>query len=182
MNCRTARKQIALLVGDDLSQPEAAELMVHLRACPECAENRREMGASSGVLSACNDEPVRRDHESLWPDVRANLQVMEAYQPPRRRLAPGSVMAVAVAVCVTFAAIAPDLFHADRPAFSGQTMPVSTTGEADRSEYLPLLLIHDDYVPVYSDPSWQALELLQRNRAANAVRAQPGPVRDTAGY
>lgn len=182
MNCRTARKQIALLVGDDLNQTEAAELMVHFRACSDCAASHRELSASSDVLALCNDEPVSRDRESLWPDIQTNLHVIDAVKTPSRRSLTNTGMGIAVAACILFAALAPNLFRSGRTPMTGlRTLPVSTTGDLDSVDSIPRKLLDSNYTPVYSNSSWQALEPLQTNRGGD-FNARSPKVRRVAGY
>lgn len=183
MNCRKARNHIALLVGDDLSQVEAAELMVHLRVCPECATAHRELSASTDVLALCNDEPVTRDRESLWPDVRTNLMAMDAAPAPSRRMSAGNaMMGLAVAACILFAAMAPDIFRPQRgPTTVLRSLPVSTTGELQSADSVPNLTNDRNYLPVYSNASWQALQHLQTDRGGDFdPRSQK--VRRVTGY
>ena len=183
MNCRTARKHIALLVGDDLSQAEAAELMVHLRACPECTTAHRELAASSDVLALCNDEPVSRDRDSLWPAVRASLVAMDATPKASQRiLATNAAMGLAVAACILFAAMAPDIFRPQRgPTTVFRSLPVSTTGELPGIDSAPSLMDNPNYRPVYSHPSWQALEPFQTGRGGDFA-PEPQKVRRVTGY
>lgn len=183
MNCRTARKKTALLVGDDLSQPEAAELLVHLRCCSDCASHHQELLTSTDVLVTCNDNPVRRDRDSIWPDVQANVRLMEAAASPRQRFTSANVMLAAVTACVVLVAMSPGLFRFSGPSTGAMTIPVSTGGELyDETVSAPTLLLQGEYVPLYSDQSWRVLEPMQRRNAEARFRSLVPSARKVSGY
>jgi anti-sigma factor RsiW len=178
MNCRTARRQTALLVGDDLNQTEAAELTAHLRGCADCEAHHQELLASVDVLVACNGNPVCRDRESIWPDVRASVEIMETAQGPRRRVS--SIGLIVAAACVLFVAVLPELARFSWPATGAMAIPVSTVYDEPVSS--PAMLLKGEYVPVYADQSWRVLEPVQRENAANHRPLPTRRVRGVSGY
>jgi len=179
MNCRTARRKSALLVGDDLSQTEATELMDHLRDCADCESHHQELLASADVLVACNGNSVGRDRESIWPDVRASVEVMETAQAPGRRSSSSSLMVAAVTVCVVAVAVAPELFRSAAPSTGAMSIPVSSVYDEPVSP--PVMLLQGEYVPVYADPSWRVLEPIQRDNVERR-RVYSRRVRRVSGY
>jgi len=178
MNCRTARRKTALLVGDDLNQTEAAELTAHLRGCADCEAHHQELLASAEVLVACNGNPVRRDRESIWPDVRASVEIMETEHAHRRRFSSSGLMVAAA--CVVVVAVLPELARFSGPSTGAMTIPVSTVYDEPVSP--PAMLLQGEYVPVYADQSWRVLEPVQQENAENRRRLQTRRVRRVSGY
>ncbi len=179
MNCRTARKKTALLVGDDLSQTEGAELTAHLRGCANCESHHQNLLVSVGVLGACNGNPARRDRESIWPDVRASVEIMETAQVPRRHFSSSGLMAVVVTACVVAVALAPEQFRFGGHSTTAMSIPVSSVYDEPVSSP-PILLLQGEYVPVYADQSWRILEPIQRDAAERRLHSRH--VRRVSGY
>jgi len=179
MNCRTARRKTALLVGEDLGPKEAAALTAHLRGCAGCESHHQNLLASADVLVACNGNSVRRDRESIWPDVRANVEVMETAKASRRRFSSSGLMVAAVTACVLAVAVAPELFRFAGPATGAMSIPVSSV--YDEPVAPPVMLLQGDYAPVYFDPSWRVLEPMQRDNA-ESHRLHSRRMRRVSGY
>lgn len=151
MNCRTARKQIALWVGNDLSQSAIESLEHHIENCPKCQERAEALLSSSDVLLAFNTETVRSPSDSVWDGVRQKIE-----EDPRRearrsgRITGGLFLAAAMLLI----AVLPDLI-ATPPAPS-----VSGYG-VDEGSFAPKVILSPDYSPYYPDPTWRELESLK---------------------
>ncbi|MFQ5732376.1 MAG: zf-HC2 domain-containing protein, partial [Planctomycetaceae bacterium] len=69
MNCKRARLNIALRVGDDLDREGAAELDGHLARCADCREHLNRVESSLHPLYERNGEDPAVVQDSLWPDL-----------------------------------------------------------------------------------------------------------------
>ncbi len=83
MNCKRARSEIALWVGDDLDQSARHELERHLAECPSCRDHRNRMRASLDMLYGAEDsvdtsgDSVASTHDSLWPGLSGRLELRD---------------------------------------------------------------------------------------------------------
>ena len=103
MNCREARTEIALLVGNDLEDASARELLrQHVSGCPECRQYYRQMKQSFKVLEQADKSETYETRESLWPAVSQRLQHRRPEAPSRRQWWP---IATFLAACVVVVAI-----------------------------------------------------------------------------
>lgn len=74
MNCKRAKREIALQIGGDLDDAQAQKLRMHLAACPECSDYSKEMQVGYDVLRApAEDDVALHDEKSIWPDVSSVL-------------------------------------------------------------------------------------------------------------
>jgi anti-sigma factor RsiW len=74
MNCREAQRELALLAGEDLGDPQReAEVQQHLAACPSC--RRRHAGVKTALAAlAVPDSPGTFESvHSLWPALRRRI-------------------------------------------------------------------------------------------------------------
>ncbi len=78
MQCKTAQRQMALAVGDDLEPAEAQELQRHLAQCSVCRGLWEQHRQAFAVLqdSRVVASAVKRD--SVWPSVATRLQQRQA--------------------------------------------------------------------------------------------------------
>ena len=76
MNCKRARIDIALLVGNDLDAPTQQQLERHLANCPHCRDHRHSLTATMQSLQGDPLEPIRTG--SLWPRLEQQLARREA--------------------------------------------------------------------------------------------------------
>jgi len=159
MNCRAARKQIGLWVGNDLSQSAIESLEQHIENCPKCQERAEALLSSSDVLLAFNTETVRSPSDSVWDGVRQQIEADPRRERRRSYQLTGGLL---LAAAMLLLAVLPDLF-ATAPA---RVVPVGDTA--------PTVLLPPEYSPYYPDPTWQELETLNiptagRGTARNAA-------------
>jgi len=151
MSCRTARKQIGLWVGNDLSQSAIQSLEHHIENCPKCQERADALLLSSDVLLAFNTETVRSPSDSVWDGVRQKIE-----EDPRRearrsgRITGGLFLAAAMLLI----AVLPDLIA---------TPPTPSIHGHQVDGVAPRVLMAPDFSPFYPDPTWRELESLRES-------------------
>lgn len=75
MNCKQARHEIALWVGQDLDDPQQGEVLrKHLAQCPDCRSYHAEMQASLQLLEQADRPATYLTVGSLWPELAPRLQ------------------------------------------------------------------------------------------------------------
>jgi anti-sigma factor RsiW len=85
MRCRTAQRQMALAVGEDLPQAEAVELNRHLATCSTCQQAWSKHQACFTALQSSRVEPVvSLPKTTVWPGLARRIQ--------RRALTPHRVV------------------------------------------------------------------------------------------
>ncbi len=67
MNCKTAQRQMALAVGEDLSPAESQELQGHLQACSNCQQTWEQQQHGFAVLQRSRTQEIRSKSDSVWP-------------------------------------------------------------------------------------------------------------------
>ncbi len=86
MNCREAKAEIALLVGNDLKDAGAREsLRRHVSACPECRGHYQRLKQTFRVLEQADKTETFEVRESLWPALSTRLRHRQQEQKPSRR-------------------------------------------------------------------------------------------------
>ncbi len=96
MNCKQAKTQVALLIGNDLEPTALAEVRNHLGQCAGCRQHFERLSSCLEVLQA----PLRAynaEDESLWPKLSARLASPNAGQNPHRLSGWAPTLAVAAA-------------------------------------------------------------------------------------
>jgi anti-sigma factor RsiW len=73
MTCDRYRRQLALLVGNDLDPREASDVRQHLIACPGCQAHWNSLQASTNVLYSVSHQSAVRVNGTLWPAIRAKV-------------------------------------------------------------------------------------------------------------
>jgi len=155
MNCRAARKRIGLWVGNDLSQSAIESLEQHIENCPKCQERAEALLSSSDVLLAFNTETVRSPSDSVWDDVRQQIEA----DPRRERLRSHQLTGgLLLAAAMLLLAVLPDLL-ATTPA---RVFPVGDSA--------PVMVLPPEYSRYYPDPTWQELETLDTPSRRGAAR------------
>ena len=96
MNCKQAKAEIALWVGNDLNESAERSLRRHLSRCLGCRKHWRRMKASLRMLQEADEVPSTTEDVSLWPRLSAKLSAAEE-QNARRSRFNGWVPALAVA-------------------------------------------------------------------------------------
>ena len=74
MNCRQAKLDIALWIGEDLTDAGAREeLRRHVAACPPCRTHYRRLKKTLGVLEHADREATYDAADSVWPELSRRL-------------------------------------------------------------------------------------------------------------
>lgn len=170
MKCRTARRKIRLLVGNDLAQNEVEPVQEHIVECDPCRQYVAEMLDSSDILVTYSAEALSQRRTSVWESVVEQLPL----QPESAAAQKGwqirqSILVVAAVVAISAIGILPDLVP--NSTFMGPS-GVQVTNPDD------VELPAGEYVRHYSDQSWQSLEVLDSVPRGN----RRGPVRNVVGY
>lgn len=120
MNCKRARTEIALLVGDDLDDASRRTVERHVSECPDCRDFRREMQT---ILETLYDLPAaeeeRAAHDSVWPSVSSRLNTFDASKHRRSRFN-GWAVALSVAAMVLA------MVSLSQTGFPGASRPAGT--------------------------------------------------------
>ena len=76
MNCDITREQLIAYLYDEDTRPEARErLKVHIKTCPSCSQTLEELGSTSRILNAWDDEKPDldlvfvQDRQTLWQNL-----------------------------------------------------------------------------------------------------------------
>jgi hypothetical protein len=116
MNCKQAKTQAALLIGNDLDPTALQDVRNHLGQCVGCRQHFERLSSCLEVLQA----PPRSwtsEHESLWPKLSARLASPNAGQKPHRLSGWAPTLAVAAA-CTAMFWVASSRWSADQPVDS----------------------------------------------------------------
>lgn len=73
MTCDRYRRQLALLVGNDLDPREASDVRQHLIACPACQAHWNSLQASTNVMHSVSHQASVPASGTLWPEIRVKL-------------------------------------------------------------------------------------------------------------
>lgn len=128
MNCRQAKTEIALCVGEDLTDANRRErLRQHLSGCPECRGHFKRLKGMFRVLEQAEEQRTYDSADSLWPNLRSRLgQPRPRLQGPRfNGWVPFSVMAAA---CVLLMIVMETQPTADTVIYSGMARGVLDAG------------------------------------------------------
>jgi hypothetical protein len=101
MNCKHAKTQLALMIGNDLEPRTLEEVRTHLGQCVGCRKHFQQLSSALEVLQA----PPRSwnlEHESLWPKLSTRLASSTAGQKPHRLTGWAPTLAVAAACLAMF--------------------------------------------------------------------------------
>jgi predicted anti-sigma-YlaC factor YlaD len=101
MNCKQAKSQVALLIGNDLEPAALADVRQHLGQCGSCRQHFDQLSNCLDVLQT----PPRGfgpDEESLWPKLSVRLASPTAGQKPHRLNGWAPSLAVAAACTAMF--------------------------------------------------------------------------------
>ena len=124
MNCKQAKTQVALLIGNDLEPAALQEVRNHLGQCVGCRQHFERLSSCLEVLQT----PPRSwnaDDESLWPKLSARLASPNAGQKPHRLSGWAPTLAVAAA-CTAMFWVASSHWSANQPV--GQPAIYSGSG------------------------------------------------------
>ena len=81
MNCKTAWRQMALAVGEDLSPAEGRELQDHLQACSKCQKTWEQQQRGFAVLQRSRTHEIPPKSDSVWPVLVNRLRERETDAP-----------------------------------------------------------------------------------------------------
>src|SRR5262245_62033003 len=87
MNCRQARIDLALCVGEDL--PEAARresLRQHVAQCPGCRAHYKRLRGTLQMLESSDRDRTYDVGGSLWPQLSSRIRRLEETPVPPSRL------------------------------------------------------------------------------------------------
>ena len=139
MHCRTAQRQMALAVGEDLPQAEAIDLNVHLADCASCQQAWTQHQRSFAALQSSRVEPDAPQRTTVWPMVARRIQ--------RRALAPHRVELNGWIASLVVMAASVLVF-----VFSQEELDTLKTSEVQRPLIggTPVLLVPDASSPIHS--------------------------------
>ena len=81
MNCKTAERQMALAVGEDLAPVESQELQGHLESCMKCQKTWEQQQHGFAVLQRSRNHEIPRKSDSIWPVLVNRLRERNAESP-----------------------------------------------------------------------------------------------------
>ncbi len=102
MNCKQAKGQLALLIGNDLDGSAVGDIQKHLSQCAGCREHLQQLSSCLEVLQVPAAGAFRADGESLWPRISVRLASPSAGQKPHRLSGWAPTLAVAAACLAMF--------------------------------------------------------------------------------
>lgn len=145
MNCKRARANIALWVGDDLDDSAERDLRRHVVDCPACHEYWHDMKTGLQILQDSQGR-AKSTGKSLWPSLATALVPEHQYASRPSRFN-GWVPAVAVAAaCLAMISLAnnarlPDDAGDGSPSM---TLPISTRALLPPQDALPRFILDDE--------------------------------------
>jgi hypothetical protein len=75
MNCRQAKADIALWIGDDLpDRSRREELRRHVVACPGCRKHYKRLKGTLQVLEHADREQTYDASDSVWPELSRRIE------------------------------------------------------------------------------------------------------------
>jgi hypothetical protein len=102
MNCRQAQREIALLIGEDLSEDDRREeVEQHLKRCPGCREHRARAASALAAITTAEPQSTFESVHSLWPGVRRRLAQPPAPVPRQWDWKAWAPFAAGVAACAS---------------------------------------------------------------------------------
>lgn len=135
MNCKSARRQMALAVGEDLTPAESQELQNHLLGCPSCQKSWEQQRNGFAVLQCSRTREIHPKSDSVWPALATRLKERELNSPR------GEFNGWFAALAVTAACVLVFVFSQDTTSFpvvsqrnstsSFGSMPVSSRPRLD---------------------------------------------------
>jgi hypothetical protein len=102
MNCKRAKTQLALLIGNDLEPVAVQEVRKHLDECGSCREHLQRLSASLDVLQAPVNSTWNTQSESLWPKLSVRLASQGAPSKAHRMNGWAASLSVAAACTAMF--------------------------------------------------------------------------------
>lgn len=175
MNCDITREQLIAYLYDEDSHPNERErLKVHIETCPSCNQTLEELGSTSRILNAWNDEKPNLD-----------LVFVQEYQPLWQNLLPTrypktwATASVAIAAILIFTflniefAIRDGAFHTSiglRSSDPSEQIVIADTSEVislDAPITLGEFIIHQQNLIDYTQRLVQTSQNQQRDEVNN---------------
>lgn len=123
MNCRQAKAEIALWVGQDLPDPSRREhLRRHVAQCPGCRVHFKRLKSTLRLLESTDHEQTYDVGDSLWPALARRIECLENSGAPTSRFN-GWLPFVAVTAACALLVVVMEMQPASSP--SAPTTPVA---------------------------------------------------------
>lgn len=101
MNCRQAKSDIALWIGDDLpDRSRREELRRHVSACPGCRKHYKRLRGTLQVLEHADREQTYDASDSVWPELSRRIEVQSQSGGRRARFNGWFPFVAMTAACV----------------------------------------------------------------------------------
>ena len=155
MNCKLARTDIALWIGNDLDEASERTLERHVAACPHCREYARTLRNGLAALREPADE-ADASFRSLWPRMKVRLAALEDSRHLERFNGWLPALTVAAACVVTILMLdapQPDVQRVPQsiPTISG---PVSFQPQLEYTDWSPYRLRSRSPAQPSREPVW----------------------------
>jgi len=149
MNCRQARIDLALCVGEDL--PDAARresLRQHTAQCPGCRAHYKRLRSTLRVLESSDRDRTYDVGGSLWPQVSHRIRRMEEAPGPASRFNGWLPFVAVTAACAMLIVVmdvrnpvpshAPSTKTVARDMIPGQSLLPDLPQLEERNSFLPV--------------------------------------------
>jgi len=140
-------------VSSDLSPAESHEVGQHVAGCPACQRQAGDLTSTSEVLSGFSEAAHVECRKSVWPGIAGQLSEIDSEiefsQSLRYGVLAGASLATAALLCVAVWVVPGQMSPLSSPTY---VVPIADQPTAPRAS---------EFVPVYSDPTWEALERLK---------------------
>lgn len=158
MNCKTARRLMALLVRHDLSPSEAIATEDHLKVCKNCHFQFTQLQSASAALESYNTQHLVAAPRSILSRLQTELETETGLadvtvEPSRWHRFKSSLLPITIGAALFLVGI-------QIPEVNPTARSVAPIGQRIDLSELP-----DSFVPVYQDSSWQSLQSLERASA-----------------
>jgi hypothetical protein len=101
MNCRQAKSDIALWIGDDLpDRARREELRRHVSACSACRKHFKRLKGTLRVLEHADREQTYDASDSVWPELSRRIDVQSQSGGRRARFNGWFPFVAMTAACV----------------------------------------------------------------------------------
>ncbi len=122
MNCKRAKAQLALLIGNDLDPAAVGDVRKHLDQCGDCRDHLKRLAACLDVLQIPDSSAWNSDGESLWQELSIRLPSETTAMKPHRLNGWAASLAVAAA-CAAMVWVTSRQWP-DRPAREGGSIQI----------------------------------------------------------
>jgi hypothetical protein len=99
--CVWVRRQVALYVGEDLTDEEKRSVESHLRVCIPCRDHMKSLQRSRQVMVSCRSSSSEGEEAaSIWPTLKSSLRHRRPQHTGSNWLPVGAMMAACLAIGV----------------------------------------------------------------------------------